>query len=420
MIIFTNPGLIELEAVRTMGVSVKLAGSFGRFGTGLKFAIATILRGGGEITIYRNEEPHTFGTVELIVRDQPFQVITLDGEKIGITTQLGRDWEPWMVLRELGCNALDEGGLFGHWDEDVDFDELPTYPEEGTTRIIVRWDDLEVAYKQRKELFVEGEVLWQNENLRILAGTSAHIFYRGVRVLKLAKPSLVTYDILAEQILTEDRTLTGTWRVDGLIRDAFLGMENKELISQALTAEDGYHENKLDYTGSIVSASRAFLDAAIEARESRKLQNDSAKKVMLRHRRDAAEETSSHGSYRRVTEDAFTYAIEQLHSIGMKFLPEQKFITIDELPGEASTLYENGRIYLLASLVKKPAREIMTELLRRWVDINIEGYSQDDVVRLLAPFIIAKAPSLKADEQLTKEDETIEDLADDPDHDRAY
>ena len=84
MLIFRNPGLIDLEAVRTLGVSVKLPGSFGRFGTGLKFAIARILRGGGSITIYRGLEAHTLGTVDREVRGETFQIVTLDGEPMGL------------------------------------------------------------------------------------------------------------------------------------------------------------------------------------------------------------------------------------------------------------------------------------------------------------------------------------------------
>jgi len=45
MLIFSNPGLIDIDAVTTLGVSVKQPGSFGRFGTGLKFAVAEVRSG---------------------------------------------------------------------------------------------------------------------------------------------------------------------------------------------------------------------------------------------------------------------------------------------------------------------------------------------------------------------------------------
>ena len=44
----------ESRAIRTLGVSVKVGDSpIGYFGTGLKFALATILRKGGEIVLKR-------------------------------------------------------------------------------------------------------------------------------------------------------------------------------------------------------------------------------------------------------------------------------------------------------------------------------------------------------------------------------
>jgi hypothetical protein len=404
MLIFRNPGLIDLEAVRTLGVSVKRAGSFGRFGTGLKFAIATILRGGGTISIYRGREGHTLSTINTEIRGETFQIVTLDGVSMGITTALGRDWEPWMVLRELGCNALDEGGSFGPpVESEADFNEEETV-------VGVAWDALDTAYLQRKELFLEGEPLWSSPRLRILSGPSAHIFYRGVRVYKLDKPAAFTYDILDEQRLTEDRTLVGIYGVDGIIRDTFLTMQDKTIIAQAITAGDNYHESKLDYEDASwgLKPSRAFLDAAVEARESNKLKNPSAKKVLLRHIRSSAEEKSTYGSYRRVKDDALTYALEQLTSIGITFDESVKFVFIDEMPGpDTLSMVEDGRIYLLQDMVDQGARVIAEQLIARWVDLKNDSYDAEGVVKLMIPILLGKLPDLKQDEALVSEDEEV-------------
>ena len=49
MIIFQNKGLIDVHAISIMGVSVKEDNSIGFFGTGLKYAIAVLLREGIKI-----------------------------------------------------------------------------------------------------------------------------------------------------------------------------------------------------------------------------------------------------------------------------------------------------------------------------------------------------------------------------------
>lgn len=91
MIIFTNPGVIDPRAATTLGVSVKGASAFGRFGSGLKFSIATILRGGGTVTLHADRDTYEFGVVNDVIQGQPFDIVTMNGEPLGFTTMLGRD-----------------------------------------------------------------------------------------------------------------------------------------------------------------------------------------------------------------------------------------------------------------------------------------------------------------------------------------
>ena len=153
MIVFRNQGLIDLTAVRTLGVSVKEEGAIGYFGTGLKFAIATILRNGGQVIIWRGEDRHEFGVSPADVRGKSFDIVTLDGAEIGFTTKLGRDWEPWMAFRELACNALDEGGEYFASEKDVG----PGCGEE--TIIEVTGGGIDDAYATRHDIILEDEPL---------------------------------------------------------------------------------------------------------------------------------------------------------------------------------------------------------------------------------------------------------------------
>jgi hypothetical protein len=421
MLKFTNPGLIDLDAVRTMGVSVKNPGSFGFFGTGLKFAIATILRGGGSITIYRGTDAHPLAAEEKVIRGETFKIVTLDGEPMGITTQLGRNWEPWMVLRELGCNAKDEGGEFALMDDGFDPAVHTAVLADDHTTIVVDWAELDAAYRQRGDLFVEGEPLVVTDSLRILAGPSAHVFYRGVRVYKLDKPSLYKYDILADQVLTEDRTLYGMHNVDQLIRDAMLALDDATIIRPVISATDGYHEAKLSYESWSTKPSRTFLDTAIEVRAARQKLNQSARDLLMKNMRDTAdgETVTSSTSYRRVRADGFSYAIETLVGVGIVFEDEQQFVTVDELPGNALSIVEKGRVYLLRDLIDGPARPVAEQLIARWIDLKGSIYSPEDAINILAPLLL-QTTNLKVDEKLAEEDVAIaagtdvaDELADD-------
>lgn len=96
-----------------LGVSDKNnTDSIGRFGTGLKYAIAGILRLGGKISIrHANGTQETFTTVPVPARSKTFQAVhsSIHGS-LGFTTEMGKHWQPWMLYRELESNTIDEDG----------------------------------------------------------------------------------------------------------------------------------------------------------------------------------------------------------------------------------------------------------------------------------------------------------------------
>lgn len=109
MIVFQNKGLIDLRALKTFGVSVKdCPGAIGYFGTGLKYAVAILLREGCEVTLYRGRKAYKFTATSRKIRDQEFAIVSINGEEMGFTTALGKDWELW-----VNDNHRDRGGLRG-------------------------------------------------------------------------------------------------------------------------------------------------------------------------------------------------------------------------------------------------------------------------------------------------------------------
>lgn len=395
MIVFQNPGLIELAAVTTMGVSVKEAGSFGRFGTGIKYGVASVLRGGGSVTIHRGPEVHTFTVETETVRGKPFDFVCLDGIRIGFTTQLGIDWKPWMVLREFGCNALDEGGSF------YQCDDCELAATDDQTAIVIRWPELDTAYQQKADLFLEGEPLFANEAIRILPGPSAHLFYRGIRVFKTEKPSQFTYDILTEQFLTEDRTLAGSWSADRIIRDTILAMDNAELIRQAITTGSQYHEASFNFkdAGWNVEPSTEFLKAATIAREGGDKENLSASAREVLAKASRAQQAEERVKRRQVDNTYFQEAIAYLYELGMEFADEQSFVEVNELPGEARSVLENGTVFMLKVLMNAAPREIAAELIKRWVDLQPGIYGADSAVALLTPKLLDAVPNAKRERE---------------------
>lgn len=200
MIVFTTPTLLPIEAATTMGVSAKETdNAIGKFGTGLKYAIAGVLRFGGEIEIVVGQERHEFRAVEAVIRDRTFRLVQCNGVPCGFTTDLGKHWQPWQIFREIASNTLDEKGSWGH--EAVD-------PADDTTNIVVRCREVEEA-DGREHVFLGADraVLVSSTNgATIYAGPSRHYYFRGIRAGSFPETAPVTVNV-TDGTLSEDRLL---------------------------------------------------------------------------------------------------------------------------------------------------------------------------------------------------------------------
>lgn len=261
MLVFQNPGEIDIRAVTTLGVSVKEGTSpIGYFGTGLKYAIATILRNGGSVQIFSGKTSYAFSVFQTSIRGQEFGLVSMsqDGapaKELGFTTELGRNWTLRNAYRELWSNCRDEQG---------DIMETPTArPRHGWTSICVT--GLESAHESRKEfLLIDRKLLAQNACIDILDGKSSYVFYRGIAAMKLPVNSAVTYNIIQTCTLTEDRTFQDIWYVEHLIKNTILALQD-ELFEQAVATPASY-EQQLNFTSlSDITPKLAALEKIIKS-----------------------------------------------------------------------------------------------------------------------------------------------------------
>lgn len=391
MIVFQNPGEIDVEALTTLGFSDKKPDSFGRFGTGGKYGIAVALRGGAHIRIISGTTCHVIGSTPKVIAGKPVDIICIDGRPTSITTMFGRDWEPWMVLREFACNARDEGGSF--WQDGEDgrkpFGDMSDDDLAGQTTIVIDWPALDEAYAARGSLFVEGEPIWQDSTVRILPGPSDFLFYQGVRVHKLQTPSAMTYDLLSYMILSEDRTLVLPEMAHTVIKRAILKQESQELLERVLTGTR-HHEASYDYATTGGSPSRDFLAVTSSARDSgdRPL-NKSARDLLMRSMRDAMGEESTSMVYRAIAYERgeWAFAIERLREMGIAFADDQQFIKVDELPGGKNSMIEARRLFFRETIFGMTPDDLCMELLHRWIELQ-PVYGIEDTAELLGGLMV--------------------------------
>lgn len=254
MICFCNKTELDLSAITLMGASVKTTDSpIGFFGTGLKFAIATLLRTGHKVEVLTKGKWNSITTKAVDLRGKSFPVVCLNGRKLGYTTELGKNWELWQAYRELASNARDEGDHLIS-DKKVDFESWGTV-------IRVEGAGIDEAHANRRMIFCEGEVLFRLEGVaEILRGASNCIFYRGVRVHNLDVESRFTWNILEYQPLTEDRTLRYTWTISELMGRVLAACDKEEIVQSVLCSDETTKETKADYSAS--SPSQQFMNVA--------------------------------------------------------------------------------------------------------------------------------------------------------------
>lgn len=251
----TNPGLIPMDAVTTMGVSVKEGENpIGFFGTGLKYAIAGLLRTSHKITIWRGLDRYDFATETGEVRGKAFDFIRMTGpqgsERLGFTTHLGAHWETWQVFRELYSNCLDEGGNI--WASEAD-------PSEEQTTIWVEGTAFANAAREREKFFLDGAPLYKATLVEVHPGRGAGIYYRGVLVGMLPAPSVFTYNIVGDARLTEDRTLHSLYEATSWITYSLQNCTDRKVIEAVLLAGQRF-EGSLSFSAPSAEFAETVLD----------------------------------------------------------------------------------------------------------------------------------------------------------------
>lgn len=203
MITFQNRGLVDLDAVTTFGISAKdTENPIGYFGTGLKYAIAIITREGGLVTLWRGTDKYEFTAKEHEVRGKDFKIIYMNDQKLGFTTELGKDWEPWQAFREIYCNTIDEDGSTTNAEN--------VMPQEDFTTLVVEGcGEFQEAFVKRNSIVLpkDLEPIYAGNGIDVHSGKSNHIYYRGIVAYELSNASEFTYNIWSPLHLTEDRTL---------------------------------------------------------------------------------------------------------------------------------------------------------------------------------------------------------------------
>lgn len=271
-IVFKTPGAIPLDAFTTFGINTKpnTKSPIGFFGTGLKYAVAVLCRLGVEVEVWSGDTCYVFYASTGTFRDKEFNFVRMKRKhgtlskwvghaKLPFTTELGKNWELWQVFRELESNTRDELGQSFEFDEGGEH-ELTGQPE--YSLIIVRGQAFADVYAARDKVFLPGAVASApGEVAQVFDVENTNLYYRGLRVFTMPKPSVVTWNILGDMQLTEDRTLASQYMAAYYAARHVVRSTNKDFIRKVLKADDKHWEHSFDYNTS-VEPTPEFLEVA--------------------------------------------------------------------------------------------------------------------------------------------------------------
>lgn len=366
-ITFSNKGLIDLRNISSFGVSVKnTSNPIGMFGTGLKYAIAVLLRTKHKITLFCGQERYDFDARVEDVRGEPQTFVYMNDQRMPFTTHLGHTWELWQAYRELYCNALDEGGFTAR------FKELAG--AEGETRICVVGDGLQQVHDDRHKYILDLALtpVYADDSLEIYDMPNTGIFYRGMLAGRCEKPTLFTYNVLETKRLTEDRTFEHDWSV---LSTVALAVQRSDLpgnvLDAILLAQDTHYEHKLTfYKENYVRTSEDFLQACARNATDFARLNRTAYVVWQARAGDDHVDTGLElaPSDRQMFDDA----VAVLRAVGVD-VRQYPIRVLQDLGNGVLGLASNGRILLSYEAFLRGDRTLIGTLYEEYVHLK-HGY----------------------------------------------
>lgn len=279
-----------MRLIPLMGGTTKKDDQFkiGQFGTGLKYVLAYMVRNNLSIRIFSGETEAVIGSVNKDISGQVFDIITIYGVETSITAQMGYDWKPWMIIREIWCNAIDEGGHTREITEEVSGNEA-------TTTFYLELDlNFNKVWNNWTRYFIQDfEPLYSCERFAIYSGCEKlRLYKQGVLIYEdqSTKPSVFMYDLKNADI-NELRQFQG--HVEGEIYECLVKLTDPQLIQFFLeTCREENYEGNMDYTWTwrggfndawkeVIGNAKIIHQKAVDTIEARGLKLDAAASIVV-------------------------------------------------------------------------------------------------------------------------------------------
>lgn len=201
-----NNGQLDIRLIALMGGTTKANNEYkiGQFGTGLKYTLAYLFRKNLHFKIFSGLQEVDLSIEVETIQDEKFEIICINKNRTSITTKMGFDWKGWMIIRELWCNALDEGDAINSVVHSDNLKDVAGEVKENTTTFFIQIDEeIQTVLDNWNNFFIhDQEPLFKSEDCAIYpGGDSLRIYKQGVLIKSIkGRKSLFSYDIKTAQI----------------------------------------------------------------------------------------------------------------------------------------------------------------------------------------------------------------------------
>jgi len=226
----SNAGEIENAALYLLASTKRgQSGKIGQFGSGNKYQLCFFARNHYDYKVFAGTREIEISTVPTQLRDQTVNVIYIDGKETSLTDQMGPSWKLWQAIREIYCNAIDEGG------QRIEVvDEI--VPVHGETQFYIGFNaSIQDFMDNFHQYFANDEdVIFSCSVGRILrkrGDKRANIYRKGIKCYDASKDSVFDYDLYDIEI-NESRTIERDWQLYEGIWKLIQSCTDEEIIFQ--------------------------------------------------------------------------------------------------------------------------------------------------------------------------------------------
>lgn len=379
-----NTGELDVRLISLMGGSTKQGNSvkIGKFGTGLKYSLAYLVRNNIEFKIFVGSQEVEISVQRENIQGTDFDVIYIDGQRSSITSTMGMDWVGWMICREIFCNALDEGGLVKEVTREVS-------GTEGTTTFYLQnVGEIRETVENWDNYFINETPIYENNSFAVYPAKDRLCIYKQGVLIHREKDlkSVFCYDIKNADI-NELREYKGflTYdineilrKVDKKVAELFLSKVTEDLFEGGMDyqwgGDFGSAWNEAIGGAKIIAAEdlQSFKDRGVEVDEAayvavpKGLFNKLAAKFPhVSAVRRADKVNSFHEIVDKELEHKINLGLSMLEGCGYEISPELKWIT--GVFGKQSVMarvnLDEKTIMFSTELKRKSQFEIITAII---------------------------------------------------------